>query len=101
MSPLLAFILVSSVRKAGELREAFEALRQEATIFEKENAKLRNAIQYFSLRANIEREARLRLNLARQGESVVVFISPSPSPSESPSTKPLSRFLQWLRRWRE
>jgi len=99
VSPLLFLGLVNAIRKEGDLERAERQIQREISSLERENSKLRDIAQYFSLKANMEREARQRLNLAKPGETAVMFISPSPLPSPSPSPETaISRFWNWLRR---
>jgi len=101
LAPVFLLGFVSAWRKEGELRRLLSDARQEASVIERSNTKLRDLVQYFSLRANVEREAKKRLNLAKPGERVVIFISPSPvSVLPSPDV-PLVRFWKWFRFWDE
>lgn len=99
LSPLLLLGFFSSLKKETALLKTVRELRKELSALERANSKLRDITAYFTLRANIEREAKLRLNLAKPGETVVVFISPSPVPSPAPSIQPIVRFWNWLRKW--
>lgn len=80
LTPLFLVGLVSSqVKRAGLIRE-LRALRGEVSGVGRANEELRSFLEYFSLRASLEREARSRLNLAKPGETLIIFVEPTPTP---------------------
>lgn len=98
ISPIMILGLINALRKEADLRLAERELERDIASLERENAKLKDTVQYFSLKANIEREVRSRLNLAKPGETAVMFILPSPVPPSTSSAEAwLGRFWDWLR----
>jgi cell division protein FtsB len=98
--PILLTILISSLLRRTALVRELRALREEQAAIEKKNEELQSFIHYFSLEASREREARARLNLAKPGETLVIFVSPSPSPSPvfEENLNLMQKFFRWLRR---
>lgn len=101
LAPIFVAGAIASFKKHSELATEFS--RQSAhlaDIFE-ERAILKKNIDYFSLKTNIEREARSRLGLTREGEVTVILLSPKPSPSPTPSPVPPApfyvRILNWIK----
>lgn len=74
-----AGFISSLVKREKLVRELGELKNREVELSE-ENERLDWFLQYSSLKANLERLARERLNLAKPGEVMVIFVSPSPSP---------------------
>jgi len=101
LTPLFIAGLFSSwIRRAGLLKN-LEDLREEKLRLTRENEDLRSFLQYFSLKANLEREARSSLNLAKRGETLVIFVSPTTSPPPTTAEEELNfldKILRWFRR---
>jgi len=100
LAPIFVAGFFASLKKYDQL--AAEVRRQSAEIsrLAEEKASLQHMLSYFSFKTNIEREARLRLNMSREGEIMVILISPKPSPGISPTPAPktfITRFIEWWR----
>jgi cell division protein FtsB len=85
-------------------RVAEEFYRQESRLKElyEERGFLQEKIERLSSPAGIEREARMRFNLIREGETMVILISPPiPAPAPDLEQQPsfFEKILQWIRWW--
>jgi cell division protein FtsB len=82
--PFLGLILASSLsRRAGLLKE-LRFLEQEAGRLASENQSLKAVVVGVQSEILKELEVRKKLNYARPGEVLVMFIPPSPAPTAVP-----------------
>lgn len=80
--------------------KSYRTLKAELNTLLKQKNDLDRFIDYYSQPSNVEKESRLRLNLKRAGEEVVVFINNSTSSPKSgfpevPLGGKPSNFEQW------
>jgi cell division protein FtsB len=102
LSPLFIAGAVVSFQQYRRVAEEF--YRQESRLQElyEERGFLKETIERLSSPAGIEREARMRFNLIREGETMVILVSPPPPASEPRLEQQPSFFekiLQWFRWW--
>jgi|GEM_PF-2626398 len=100
LAPFFLFGFISALMKRAVLMDRLAILEKEKTEVETSNEGLRSVIKYFSLRANLEREARANLNLAKPGEVLVIFVTPTPVAILSPEPEGgiFQRLFDWIRR---
>ncbi|MFN7088610.1 MAG: hypothetical protein ACK4NX_02220 [Candidatus Paceibacteria bacterium] len=101
LAPLFVAGAISSYYRRNALVEELNEVSRKVMQLKEENEKFHSFIKYFSLRANLEREIKASLNLARHGEILVIFVSPTPIPSPSikeESTNIFQKFFQWLKK---
>jgi cell division protein FtsB len=109
-TPILLLAFLSPLFIAGAVvsfqqyrRVAEEFYRQESRLQElyEERGFLKEVIERLSSPAGIEREARMRFNLIREGETMVILISPPPAPEPDLEQQPsfFEKILQWIRWW--
>mgnify|MGYP001564563837 CR=1 FL=1 len=100
LAPILLTVFVSSFLKRNDLVRELKVLQRENEALSKKNEDLQSFIKYFSLQASREREARARLNLAKPGETLVIFVvpTPSPTPTDDKDINLMQRFFRWLRK---
>jgi len=82
--PFLGFILTSSIVRRRGLIEEIRMLRQETNRIASENERLQGAVKGVQSEILKELEVRKKLNYAKPGEVLVLFVSPSPVPAFSP-----------------
>lgn len=85
--PIFFAGFASSLVRRGKLVKELAELKNREEQLSEENERLDWFLQYSSLKANLERRARERLNLAKPGEVMVIFVSPSPSPLSEKSAR--------------
>lgn len=101
LSPLFIVGAVAAFQNYRQVAD--ELYRQELYLNElsAERDVLKQKMEYFSSPSGIEREARGRLGLVREGERKVIFISPEikPEPEALPKVEQtlFEKMLQWLR----
>ncbi len=69
---LMGWGFTSEMMRNGSMQEEIEQLELQAEALEGRNVELRNLAQKYSGSGMLEREARLKLNLKKPGEEVVV-----------------------------
>lgn len=98
LAGVLAFYMaVTAWIKRDELVRQFEYLEHENESVAQENKNLQDFSKLITMDSVKEMEVKQRLNLAKPGETLVVFASPSPV-AKATSTSWLDKFLQFFRR---
>ncbi len=79
---LLVLILIGVITALGkesyrkyQLNKEIDNLKQEITSLEEENKKISELLNYFESDEFLEKQARLKLNLLKQGEKLVIINS--------------------------
>jgi cell division protein FtsB len=83
--PFLALVLISSFPKREGLLEQLSLLKRETSRIQQENELLRQTVQSAQSEVLKELEVRKKLNYAKPGEVLVLFISPSPTAVPTPA----------------
>ncbi|KKU47914.1 MAG: hypothetical protein UX66_C0003G0016 [Parcubacteria group bacterium GW2011_GWF2_46_8] len=85
--PFLAMILTSSLSKRRGLVDQVQILERETERMNRENERLNQLVEGVQSDVLKELEVRKKLNYAKPGEVLVLFVSPSPvvTPSPEPS----------------
>ncbi len=99
LSPIFIAASIASFKKYSNVAEEFYRQQKELAKLLEEKELLKKTIAYFSSNINIEKEARLRFNLIKEGEITVIFVSPKPQPSPSPLAVPSATSFQLLRQF--
>lgn len=81
------YLITGQLVKTSELKSELSTLDERLQTIEQENIQLEKEIQTFSDPDVIDREARERLNLKKEGENVVIIL-PEPASEE---TQPASQ----------
>ncbi len=95
---LIVAVVKESYRKL-ELDREIASLNTEIKTLKSENELLTNLLDYFSSDKSLEKEARLKLNLLKPGESLVIVDdknAPDNQSLEGTKEKQLSNFKKWL-----
>jgi len=96
---LVSFGLIRSLwdtwRRGDQVAQRREVLKKE----QDKNSKLTKQLEVATSAAFIEREARNKLGLAKEGETIVLMGTPIPEDTQPQSTvrTPLSRWQLWWR----
>ena len=75
---LLINSVIKTVKNFHQINDKIENLEQEASHLEQKNLEVVNLIKYFKSQEFIEEQARLKLNLQKKGEKVIVINDNSP-----------------------
>lgn len=86
-----------------QLTKEINRLKSETERIEGRNQQLTNLLEYFKEESYLEKEARLKLNLSKPGEKVIILSQPEslsgeelpPEPQETLSDEEESNFWQW------
>jgi cell division protein FtsB len=105
---ILALVLIGIVAAFGregygnyQLNKEISGLKKEIESLKKNNEELSGLVDYYSSEKSLEGEARLKLNLVKEGEKLVI-ISPEENaasgsqPLSSNGKKQFSNFDKWL-----
>ena len=94
LAVIVCYVAILTWVKRNDLVFQFEHLQKEYTKLQQENADLKQFAQSIQLDSVKEMEVKKRLNYAKPGETLVLFISPSPTsqPQES------NTLIGWLKR---
>jgi cell division protein FtsB len=79
LAVLIGWGCVGEYARNRNLKDEIESLRSQAAQMEERNAELHKMAEQFSGSSLLEREARLKLNLKKPGEEVVVVHNTSPA----------------------
>lgn len=112
-SPFFIFLLIlilvgiiTAVAKESYRRHQLDKeiadLREEAEFLKEKNQILSNLLNYFGSEKSLEKEARLKLNLVKEGEKLVIIsqdkkIDSKNQPSEDGLEEGASNFKKWWR----
>ncbi len=66
-------IVIRKNREASHLDEKISQLKEEILSLEDKSKELANLIEYFNIPSHLEKEAKSRLNLKKEGEKVVII----------------------------
>ncbi len=97
---IITAVTKESYRKY-QIDKEVTVLRQEIESLKDKNESLSNLLDYFNSEKSLEKEARLKLNLLKEGEKLVV-ISPDKKPDSGNQVlgevqeKKVSNFEKWL-----
>lgn len=83
---LLAVSLTKSIIRKVEINKQIADLEVEIASLEQENVELDNVMQYFNSSEYQEKEARTKLGLQQEGESVVIIPNDLPERTATTST---------------
>lgn len=107
MTFLLAVSTGRAIWRKYQIEREISALKNNISEIEKKNEELLARLDYFKSEENLEKEARIQLNVKRPGEKVVVIVGKENSSpvrnekgnsAESPADKnKLSNPLKWWR----
>lgn len=70
---VLSFNLFTQSSKSKEVENKIEKIKKDITDMEKENSGLSDLIGYFNSDLFVEKEARIKLGLKKEGESVIII----------------------------
>lgn len=82
----LALVLVKTFYKKHQLDSEIANLKKEIDKIDKKDQELSNLLNYFDNQNFLEKEAKEKLNMKKEGENVVIVseVSGSPQPSAAP-----------------
>lgn len=104
----MSLVLVKAAYKKYQLEQQISTIKQEIEKTEQRSKELNEMINYFSSYTYLEQEAKEKLNLKKEGETVVVvpeeavgqteeaIESPSPTPTSSPVKNNLIKWWEFL-----
>jgi cell division protein FtsB len=112
-SPLVIFLLVliligiiavvgkESYRKY-QIDKEVEGIKKEIESLKEKNQALSNLLDYFNSEESLEKEARLKLNLLKEGEKLVIITPNKKTDSENQFSEDIeekqpSNFEKWLK----
>ena len=81
-----------------QVKKALDKLNAEIANFNKQKEDLNNLLDYYKNESNLENEARVRLNLKKEGEKVVIILPTATSTSENEifgDIENLPNYKQW------
>lgn len=90
---LLSLSLVRSVRRWSDRREIIENAQQKLDKVKNENEALTRELAKTQTPEFIEKQAREKLNMAKEGETVVIL--PQINPTLSPTPTPIDTSANW------
>lgn len=107
---ILILILIGILTAVGkesyrkyQIDKEVRALQEEIESLKEENQTLSNLLDHFSSERSLEKEARLKLNLLKQGEKLVIISPDKNIDSENQVSKDnnqkeeISNFKKWMR----
>jgi len=74
-----------------QVKKGLDALKSETANLKKQQEDLNNLIDYYKNASNLENEARLRLNLKKEGEKVIIILPAATSTDENGSSTSVSQ----------
>ncbi len=81
-----------------QVKKDLDKLDAEIVNFNKQKKDLNNLLEYYKNKSNLESEARVRLNLKKEGEKVVIILPTATSTSDnkiSDDTPNLPNYKEW------
>ena len=104
--PILLVLLIGIFQKIYyryEIKKELDKLNVEIMDLNKQKEGLNQLVDYYKNESNLEREARLRLNLKKEGEKVVIILPSATSTNAAQDiisknfvdTKDLPNYKQW------
>lgn len=103
--PVLAALMFGAGQKIYSRYETGRVLAEldrQVEILKKQKSDLEDLVGYYGSESNLEKEARIRLNLKKPGEQVVIILPQATSSPESGVLKPPSEagsLPNWERWW--
>lgn len=104
LAPIFIAGSAVSFKKYRSVAEEFRRREKRLAELLAEEQSLRKTIAYFSSNINVEREARVRFNFIRKGETAVILVSPKPDPTPTPPPEPIPlhlRLFNWIKMIRD
>lgn len=92
------FLAGKTIYKDYKVNQEVDGLKEDISSLREENQELRSKIIYYQSESYKEKEARLKLGLQKEGESVIFIPNPTPPSQETEPQKPplkTDNFKKW------